>query len=178
LLTARLIWDKGIKEYVEAARILKDKYGAAIECQLLGFLNANNPHAIPEMIVNQWHTDGHINYIGATDDVRPYLEQANCFVLPSFYCEGTPRSLLEAASMELPIITTDNQGCRNVVEDGFNGFLVSTKNSIELATKMEQMFLLPTEEQTKMGKNGRYKIITTLEESLVIPYYLNALKNI
>lgn len=178
LLTARLIWDKGINEYAEAARILKNKYGAKIECQLLGFLNANNPQAISQNIVNQWHTEGIINYMGAAEDVRPYLEKAHCFVLPSFYCEGIPRSLLEAASMELPIITTDNQGCRDIVEDGFNGFIIQPKNIADLATKMEQLFLLSPKEQTQMGKNGRYKVITTFEESLVIPYYLDVLKNI
>jgi glycosyltransferase involved in cell wall biosynthesis len=176
LLTARLIWDKGIKEYAEAARILKEKYGAKIECQLLGFLNANNPHAISQNVVNQWHTEKIINYMGATEDVRPYLEKVHCFVLPSFYCEGTPRSLLEAASMELPIITTDNQGCRDVVEHGFNGFLTQPKNVSDLVAKMEQMFLSSKEMQTQMGKKGRLKVIQNFEETLVLPYYLNSLK--
>jgi glycosyltransferase involved in cell wall biosynthesis len=113
--------------------------------------------------------------MGATEDVRPYLEKVHCFVLPSFYCEGTPRSLLEAASMELPIITTDNQGCRDVVEHGFNGFLTQPKNVSDLVAKMEQMFLSSKEMQTQMGKKGRLKVIQNFEETLVLPYYLNSI---
>lgn len=177
LLTARLIWDKGIQEYVEAARLLRQKYGVAIECQLLGFLKVENPAAIPEATVQTWHQQGTILYKEAVEDVRPHLEQAHCLVLPS-YSEGVSRSLLEAASMELPIITTDTPGCRTVVEDGVNGFLVQAKNSIDLAAKMEQMFLLPREIQTQMGQRGRQKVVTTLEENLVTPYYIDVLKTL
>ena len=178
LLTGRMIWDKGIKEYAEAAKILKNKYDSQIECHLLGFTDCQNPHAIPKAIIDKWHTEGGIKYLGESDDVRFYLNAADCFVLPSYYCEGVPRSLLEAASMEKPIITTDNVGCIDVVQNDYNGLIVKSKDVSDLVKKMEKMFFMKSSDREKMGKNGRQKVIKGFEESLVIKHYLEILKTI
>lgn len=152
LLTARLIKDKGILEYVEAARLLKQKYPMA-KFQLLGPLDIN-PAAITQAQLDQWSKEGIIEYLGKTNDVRPYIADASVFVLPSFYREGTPRSVLEAMSMGRPIITTDAPGCRETVVNGRNGFLVPVKDIIALKSAMEK-FILEPDLIVQMGKQSR-----------------------
>jgi len=152
LLIARLIKDKGILEYVEAARLLKQKYPDA-KFQLLGPLDIN-PTAITQEQLEQWTKEGIIEYLGKTNDVRPYIADASVFVLPSFYREGTPRSVLEAMSMGRPIITTDAPGCRETVIDGKNGFLVPVKDVDALKSAMEK-FIQKPDLISQMGKQSR-----------------------
>lgn len=152
LLIARLIKDKGILEYVESARLLKQKYPAA-KFQLLGPLDIN-PAAITQEQLERWTKEGIIEYLGKTNDVRPYIADASVFVLPSFYREGTPRSVLEAMSMGRPIITTDAPGCRETVIDGKNGFLVPVKDVDALKSAMEK-FILEPDLISQMGKQSR-----------------------
>lgn len=175
LLSARLIWDKGIGVFVEAAQIIKQQY-PEVEFALLGFLDVDNPSAISSEEIYNWHKKGYINYLGETEDVRPYIEDADCFVLPSYYREGTPRSLLEAAAMAKPIITTDNIGCREIVKDGYNGLLCKKKDAVDLAEKMEIILKMSTQERRQMGLNGRKRIIKHFDESLVIACYIEVLK--
>jgi glycosyltransferase involved in cell wall biosynthesis len=139
LLIARLIWDKGLREYVEAARNLKKRY-PHVSFRLLGPYDTN-PTAISRSEVVAWETEG-IEYLGETRDVRPYLAASSVFVLPS-YREGTPRSVLEAMSMGRPVITTDAPGCRETVQDGVNGFLVPVKDATATEKAMEQFILRP-----------------------------------
>jgi len=152
LLIARLIKDKGILEYVESARLLKQKYPDA-RFQLLGPLDIN-PAAITQEQLERWTKEGIIEYLGKTNDVRPYIADASVFVLPSFYREGTPRSVLEAMSMGRPIITTDAPGCRETVIDGRNGFLVPVKDVDTLKSAMEK-FILKPDLIVQMGKQSR-----------------------
>jgi len=152
LLIARLIKDKGILEYVESARLLKQKYPDA-KFQLLGPLDIN-PAAITQEQLERWTKEGIIEYLGKTNDVRPYIADASVFVLPSFYREGTPRSVLEAMSMGRPIITTDAPGCRETVIDGRNGFLVPVKDVDTLKSAMEK-FILKPDLIVQMGKQSR-----------------------
>lgn len=152
LLIARLIKDKGILEYVEAARLLKQKYPDA-RFQLLGPLDIN-PAAITQEQLERWTKEGIIEYLGKTNDVRPYIADASVFVLPSFYREGTPRSVLEAMSMGRPIITTDAPGCRETVIDGKNGFLVPVKDIDALKSAMEK-FIQEPDLISQMGKQSR-----------------------
>lgn len=173
LLIARILWDKGIGEYVEAAKIIKQK-NPNIEFQLLGSLDANNQTAISKEQIQDWTKSGTINYLGTTDNVRAFIEKADCIVLPS-YREGIPRSLLESASMEKPIIATNVPGCREVVENNVNGFLCALKNSKDLADKMERMINLPLSERISMGIKGRKKMIQNFEESIVISKYLDSI---
>lgn len=174
LLVARILWDKGIGEYVEAARKLKAE-GRNVECQLLGFLGVDNRTAVSAEKVATWEAQGLIHFLGAAEDVRPYLADADCIVLPS-YREGTPRSLLEAAAMARPIITTDAVGCREAVDDGKTGFLCRAQDADDLANKMRQMMDLPQIARVQMGQMGRWKMKCQFDEKIVIDHYLSAVE--
>ena len=152
LLISRLLWSKGIKEYVEAARVLKSKY-PDIEFQLLGPLD-DNPASVKKSEIEEWKREGVIRYLGSTNDVRPYLHRASVFVLPTWYREGRPRAILEAMSCGKPIITTDTPGCRQTVDHGENGLLVRTRDVEALAAAMEE-FLVNDELVIKMGRRSR-----------------------
>lgn len=151
ILIARMIKDKGIYEYVEAARILKAKYPDVHVC-LLGPFDSN-PSSINKSQITKWMEEGVVSYLGEAVDVRPYLRNSNIFVLPS-YREGTPKSTLEAMAMGLPIITTDVPGCRETVIQGFNGLIVPVKNGGALAAAMERFILNPQMAEV-MGANSR-----------------------
>lgn len=170
ILIARLIWDKGIGEYVAAARELR-REGLAAEFQLAGFLEVKNRTAVSRADVDSWVREGVVDYLGETDDVRSWIAQADCVVLPS-YREGTPRSLLEAASMAKPVITTDAPGCRNVVEDGVSGFLCRVRDADDLADKMRRIANMTAIERAKMGRAGRAKMEREYDERIVIDRYL------
>lgn len=129
LMIARLLVDKGVREYVEAARIVKLSHKNVI-FSLLGSLD-ENPNSIKQNELTSWIDSGVIQYIEQTADVRPYIAKCSVYVLPS-YREGTPRTVLEAMAMNRPIITTDAPGCRETVLDGENGFLVPVKSTSAL----------------------------------------------
>ncbi len=170
LLIARILWDKGIGEYVEAAKSLKIKY-SNVEFQILGSLDAVNNTSVPKEQMNQWIDEGIINYLGTSDNVQEIIKQADCIVLPS-YREGTPRTLLESASMAKPLITTNTVGCKDVVDDEINGFLCDVKNSKSLENTMKRMFLLDENIRNRMGIAGRKKIVEEYDERIVIRKYL------
>lgn len=151
LLIARLLGDKGIREYVDAARILRDEWPDA-EFHLVGGLDPNPDGIAPEE-VQRWHDNRDIIWHGALDDVRPAIASAQVYVLPS-YREGTPRTVLEAMSMARAIITTDAPGCRETVRDGENGFLVPVQDAQSLADAMRR-FLEAPELATTMGAAAR-----------------------
>lgn len=176
LLISRIIWDKGIGEYIAAIRILRKKY-PLLKFQLAGPLDSINKTAISKSQVQKWVEEGLVDYIGATDDVEKFIVRADCIVLPS-YREGTPRVLLESASMGKPIITTNAPGCKEVVDDGINGFLCKTKNSNDLADKMEKIFCLEDKDRFKMGCEGRKKIISEFDEKIVIEKYSETIKRL
>ncbi len=175
LLIARMLWDKGVGEYVEAARLLKSR-GLNAEVCLLGFLDVQNPSAISKSQMNEWVAEGIVRYLGVSDDVREEIAKADCIVLPSFYREGTPRTLLEAAAMARPIITTDSVGCRDVVDDGMNGFLCRPKDATDLADQMARMIAMTHSEREAMGQLGRQKMEREFDEKVVIEKYLSAIE--
>lgn len=174
LFVGRLLWDKGVGEFVESARLVKRIYPNA-KFRILGFLDVQNPSAIDRQALNSWIDEGIIQYLGSTDNVRPFLSEANCVVLPSYYMEGTPKSLLEAAAMARPIITTDWVGCRNVVDDGVNGFLCRVRDINDLADKMQKIIKLPQLECERMGLAGRQKVEREFDEKIIIQHYLNTI---
>jgi glycosyltransferase involved in cell wall biosynthesis len=176
LLIARMLWEKGVGEFCEAAKLIRKRWPAA-ECCLLGFLDVQNPGAITRAQMDSLIASGMI-YLGMSDDVRVQIATADCIVLPSYYREGTPRTLLEAAAMGRPIITTDAVGCREVVDDGVNGYLCKVRDSGDLAKKMEQMLALPTEARAEMGKRGREKVELEFDEQIVIRKYLEAISEV
>jgi glycosyltransferase involved in cell wall biosynthesis len=176
LLIARLRRDKGILEFVEAARILRKRW-PCVEFALLGFMDLKDPSSITRSELDLWAAEGVTNYLGESDDVRVQLSMTDCVVLPS-YREGTSRALLEAAAMALPIITTDVAGCREVVDDGVNGYLCKVKDVKDLVAKMEKILLLSVTDRSEMGLRGRRKVEAEFDEEIVIEKYLSAIDEV
>ncbi len=174
LLIARMLWDKGVGEFVEAACLLKQR-GVDAEFCLLGFLDVQNPAAISRKQMDEWVAEGVVHYLGVSDNVQVEIAQADCVVLPS-YREGTPRTLLEAAAMARPIVTTDAVGCREVVADGINGYLCKPKDAFDLANKMEQIASMSPAERKSMGIRGREKVEREFDEQIVIDKYLSVIQ--
>lgn len=176
LLVARLLYDKGVKEFASAAQAVKAQR-PSVECALLGFLDAENRTAVPRAEICRWVKDGIVEYLGTADDVRPHLAAADCIVLPS-YREGTPRTLLEAAAMAKPIIATDVPGCREVVEHGRTGLLCKVRDADDLARRMIEMMDMPPDERHAMGAAGRAKMENEFDERFVVDAYLDTLQRI
>ncbi|EPC3543441.1 glycosyltransferase family 4 protein [Aeromonas hydrophila] len=174
LLIARMLWDKGVGEFVEAARIIRRKYPHAT-FQLLGACGFANPSVIEREQVAKWEKEGVIEYLGTTNDVRSHISQADCVVLPSFYREGIPRSLMEAAAMAKPLITTDNVGCRDVVIPDETGLLCPVKDANALAICCEKMLGLSSSAREVMGARGREFMMRQFDEELIIAQYLDTL---
>lgn len=152
VLAARLIEEKGIREYVEAARVLRAR-GWVLRCILLGGLD-DNPSALAAHELREWIEEGIIEWPGAVDDVRPWLYEASVYVLPSWYREGVPRSIQEAMAIARAVITTDAPGCRETVEEGRNGFLIPVRDVAALVDAMEH-FLRDPAAVVLMGRESR-----------------------
>lgn len=176
LLISRLITDKGILEYIEAVRKLKAG-GINARFQLLGAKDPEHKRGIKVEVIDKWIEEGTIEYLGTTSDVRQFISNADCIVLPS-YREGAPRTLLEAASSSKPIIATDVPGCHHVVTDKVNGLLCKLKDADDLAEKMQTMASLPDEDLKILGENGRTKMVNEFDEHVVIDRYLQTLSAI
>lgn len=170
LMIARVLWEKGFKEYVEAAEILKKKYDN-LEFQLLGQIDTGNPSGVSKEIVEEYYNKRIINYLGVSNDVPNIISNCDCLVLPS-YREGVPRTLMEGTAMEKFLIATDVTGCREVVKDGYNGFLCEVKNSEDLANKMEKFINLTKEKKEVLGKNGRKLMRDKFEDNIILKKYL------
>lgn len=174
LLIGRLIGDKGVREFVEAARAV----GATepkVRFQLLGSIDDGNRTAISKTELDSWVQDGIVEYLGETGDVRPFIERATVVVLPS-YREGLPRTLLEGAAMGRPLLATDAPGCRQIVHDGVNGFLCEVRNPDSLAGAMLKMIAMSRSSLEQMGMAGRELVETSFAESEVIRRYLDAIR--
>lgn len=177
LLIARMLYDKGVLEFVEAAsRIVATD--SSVQFWLLGPLDAQIPSAISAEQLKKWERRGIVRYLGVTDDVRPFICKSDCVVLPSYLREGMPRVLLEAASMQKPIITTDVPGCRQIVQDGVNGFLVKPRDPESLANAMRRMVGLPEEKRVEMGKRGRELVLSEFSNEKVMTKFLNVIEEV
>ena len=176
LLISRLISDKGIVEYIEAIKKLQSE-GTEARFQILGAMDPEHKRGIKTEIIQGWINSGIIEYLGTTQDVRHFIQQADCVVLPS-YREGTPRTLLEAASSSKPIIATDVPGCNHVVEHNYNGLLCKLKDANDLAEKMKLMQSLSNEKLHEFGRNGRLKMEKEYSETIVINKYLQTLRDL
>ena len=173
LLVARLLWDKGVAEYVEAARIVRALH-PDVRCQILGPVGVNNRTAVPSADLERWRAENVIEYLGESDDVRIAMEQADCIVLPS-YREGLSRALLEGSAMGKPLIASDVPGCRDVVVDGETGYLCEVRSAKALAAAMLKMLAAAPAERRKMGERGRRKVEQEFCETRVVAKYLDAL---
>lgn len=174
LLVARLLWDKGVDEFVKAAEIVREVAPRMRFC-LLGPAEDKNPAGVGRTAVDGWCRAGLVEYWGVAEDVRPHMNASDCVVLPS-YREGTPRSLLEAAAMAKPLIATDVPGCRDVVDDGVNGFICAVRNPGDLADKILRVIALSSERRLAMGAAGRAKMQREYSEDLVIDRYVAAIE--
>ncbi len=173
LLIGRMLKDKGVIEFVEAARLLKVRY-PDVRFQLLGQLDVVNRTAISREQMAIWCSDGGVEYLGETDDVRPYIAHADCVVLPS-YREGLSRTLLEAAAMARPIVATDVPGCREVIDDGQSGYLCKVRNVDDLASKLEHVLVQSDEQRAEMGRQGREKMRREFDEQIIVRRYLEVI---
>lgn len=174
LMVTRLLWAKGVREFVEAARLIRSNR-SDVTFRIVGIVDEGRAEAVPLRDLRAWEEAGLIEYLGALDDVRPALDDADCMVLPSYYPEGTPRSLLEAAAMGKPLITCDVPGCREVVRDGVNGYLCLPRDIASLAAQMKRMLDLPPEDLAAMGAASRQEAEERFDESIVIERYLEEL---
>jgi len=173
LLIGRMLWDKGIGEYVEAARLVQKIYPSS-SFSLLGFLDAKNPTAISSSQIQEWVAEGVIDYLGQSDDVSKEIAKTDCVVLPS-YREGVPRSLLEGAALGRPLIATNVPGCKEAIEHGFNGYLCKPYDHDDLAMQIIAFIELKPEDRQAMGVNGRTKIVKEFDEKIVIEKYFSAI---
>ena len=178
LFISRLVKDKGIVEYIDAARILKE------QIPLSRFLVAGpiwkqnlKDNTITEEQIKNWQSEGIIEYKGEVDDVRLLIAESDCIVLPS-YREGSSNVLLEASSMEKPCITCDTTGCREIVEDGVTGYLCKIKDSVDLAAKMKKLYDLDPVVRNEMGKKARQKVTREYDKKIVIDAYIRAIQNV
>ncbi|MCS7192024.1 MAG: glycosyltransferase family 4 protein [Armatimonadetes bacterium] len=170
LMASRLLWDKGVGEFVEAAKLLKRK-SVGVEFWLAGTPDGGNPMCVSEEIVKQWHENGLIKWLGHCDDMPNLLRKVDIAVLPSYYHEGVPRFLLEAAASGLPIVATDIEGCRMVVRHGENGFLVPVRNSQALADAIERL-VCDHQLRLRMGKVSREIAVKEFDERKILEQWL------
>lgn len=152
LLISRMIREKGVYEFVQAARLLKVRYPEA--CFILVGPIDNNPGAITREEIAAWEQEGVVRYEGVQSDIRTLLAKAEVYVLPTYYLEGVPRSILEALAMAKPVITTDWRGCRETVSHGINGFLIPPMDVLALANAMEN-FLIDSTLSIPFGLSSR-----------------------
>lgn len=178
LFIGRLLKDKGVFEYVEAARMIS-KDNPDVECKIVGPTWQQNlrKNTITDNDIKGWVSENIINYCGASEDVRSHIASSDCVVLPS-YREGISNVLLEASSMEKPCITCDTTGCREIVEHGVTGLLCNVADAADLAEKMKEMMLFTNEKRKEMGLNGRKKVVREFDKQFVIDAYLNAIKRV
>lgn len=176
LLIARLLPEKGVREFVEAARIVKARHPEA-RFQLLGAAEGRNGGAIDRATVAGWEADPGIEYLGTCEDVRGPIANAHCVVLPS-YREGAPRTLIEAAAMARPVIASDVAGCRSVVEQGVTGLLCEARSGESLAGACLQFLDLSRETQAALGLAGRAKMKREFDQALVVAVYRQAIDEI
>jgi glycosyltransferase involved in cell wall biosynthesis len=169
LFVGRLLKDKGILEYLQAANNLTQRY-PDVHFKIVGELGYANKTALTARELNTWLKNKQITFAGKQDDMIQVLSKTDVIVLPS-YREGLSKSLIEAASMNLPIVTTNVPGCREVVQHGKNGFLCKAKDSKDLENQMETMINLSEKERLKMGRMGREKAVDFFDEKIVIELY-------
>src|SRR4029079_12492403 len=166
VLAARMLWDKGVREFVEAARLIRQA-GVQARFVLVGDPDHHNPASVPEATLRGWHGQDGIEWWGRRDDMPSVYHAAHIACLPSYYREGLPKVLLEAAACGRPLITTDAPGCREVVQDGDNGILVTPRDAQSLARAIGKLIEDEKLRRT-MGKRGREIILKDFSSELVV----------
>ncbi|MCP9223440.1 glycosyltransferase family 4 protein [Erythrobacter sp. LQ02-29] len=174
LMVARLLREKGVAEYAEAARVMRKELPTA-RFQVLGEAGSAYRSAISRAEIRGWEETHGIEYLGTSSDVRSEMHEADCIVLPSYYPEGAPRSLIEAAAMGKPIITTDTPGCRSIVDDATTGYLCAPRDAGDLARAMRYFAALPPQARYAMGRAGRTKMEREFDVTIVVDAYREAI---
>lgn len=172
LMIARVLYDKGYKEYVEAAKVIHTD-SPDTEFLLLGGIDEDYPDAVPKEVIEADHSAGNIDYLGYRKDVREIITDSDCIVLPSFYNEGLSRVLMEGLAMRKPIITSTVPGCRETVDDGINGYLCQPRDVGSLVECMRKFLQLTPEQRKEMGEKGRRKAESRFDIKNVIKVYEN-----
>ena len=165
ITVARLIWEKGIKEFVEAAEKLSTKYQNLLFLSV-GWIDESNPSAIPKSFIEKYSKLPNIKFLGKRYDIKELLAISDIYVLQSYYREGIPRSSLEAMAMSLPIITTEMPGCKLTVDNEYNGYKIPPKDTNALINKLKMLINNPIKRQ-KMGENSREKFIKNFANKVV-----------
>lgn len=170
----RLLYDKGVGEFIQAAQLVKlsDKN---TQFWLIGDMDKENPSSVRHEDLMRWIRDPDIHYHGATENIKKYIEQSDCIVLPS-YREGMPRVIMEAMAMERAVITTDTAGCRETVDQDVNGYLVPVKDPKSLADAMIRFAQLDTEARIQMGKAGRVKVLREFDDNIIADEFHSAIR--
>lgn len=176
LMISRLIGDKGVREYVAAARQVRTIWPKA-SFKLLGDSSADNPTSIKPEELSAWKAEGHILHHEHTDDVRPFIAQAHCVILPS-YREGMSRTLLEGGAMGRPLIASNVPGCCEAIEVGVTGYLCNARSASSLSYFIGQFISLESKQRKAMGDASRQKIAAEFDESIVINKYLSLLNSL
>lgn len=164
VMISRLLWQKGVREFVEASEKMRN---LKVKFVLVGPIDKESPDYVPSKNVSEWEERGLIQYLGDRKDIREILFLSDIFVFPSYYREGIPKVLLEAAAMEKPIVAAENVGTREVVEDGVNGFLVKPQKSQDLSEAIVKL-VENLELRQRFGMAGRQKILQQFDDKIVI----------
>ena len=170
---SRIRKEKGIEEYIDAAEYCHEKYGDKVEFHVVGPCEGNYESRLDELSAN-----GLLTYHGSQPDVRPFNAKAHCGIHPTFYPEGMSNVLLEYCAAGRPIITTDRAGCREIVDNGVNGYIVRQQDSADLIEKVEKFINLPYNEKKQMGLNARHKVEKAFDRQIVIDAYLKAVEDL
>lgn len=166
MVVARVVWSKGVKEFIEASEILKEKYPFT-KFILVGPIEKGSPLSVPQEYLREKEKSENFQWLGFRKDIKEILTLSDLVVLPSYYREGIPRSLLEAMALEKPIITTNSVGCKEVVEDGKNGYLIPIKDSKALADAIE-VLINDDKKRADFGRYSRLKAEKEFDEKVVV----------
>ena len=175
MLPTRMLWDKGVKEFVEAAKLLQEKYQGKAFFKLCGMIDEGNMEAVPEAYLKSIFVDGYLEWFGYQKNMLQAYASSDIVVLPS-YREGMPTVLIEASAASLPLITTDAIGCKECVDEGVNGYKVPVKSIVELAAAMEKLINSP-EDRIRMGKASRIKAEKEFDQKEVVKKHLVVFEN-
>ena len=169
-MVARILYDKGYQEYVDAAKVIRKEFPDT-EFWLLGKIDDAYPNHVPKAVVEKDNHEGTIRYLGFSSNVKTIEVQADCIIHPTYYNEGMSRVLMEAMAMRKPIITTDIPGCKETVEEGRNGYIVPPRDVEALSCAIRKFLHLSQEERKLMGEYGRLKAEREFDVNNVIAVY-------
>lgn len=175
IFPSRMLWSKGVKEFVEAALLLRNRYRGKVFFKLYGMLDYGNRESVPESYLKSIYDSKYLEWFGFERDMVSVYQNCDMVILPSYYGEGLPTSLAEACAMGLPVVTTDSVGCRNCVDNGVNGFKVPVKSVDELAKAIEAL-ILDKNLREQMGKASRVKAEKEFNQNIIINKYTEVFK--